>query len=105
MENRRVNTLGHIRGVDSRSCFIRCCCETNLVVHDNMDRTTDLVVFKILHLKRFKHYALPSHCCVAMHDYRHNLSSLNIASTEEVLLSSCSTHDNWVYTFKVGWIS
>lgn len=50
MENWGVDSLGQVRTVNGRSTLVWGGGETDLVVHDNMDGTSNGVVFQILHL-------------------------------------------------------
>jgi hypothetical protein len=50
MENWSIYSLGQVRAVDGRSTLIWSCGETNLVVHNNMDCTSNSVILQILHL-------------------------------------------------------
>lgn len=46
VENWRVNCFSNIRRVDARSTLAWVCCETNLVINNNVDGTTNPVVIK-----------------------------------------------------------
>jgi hypothetical protein len=102
MENWCVDRLGNVGRVHTRSCFIGRSGETNLVVYYDVNGTSDFVVFKILHLKRFKNYALSSESSITVNYNRNNPLSFFFASAEEVLFSTSSSHDNWIDTFKMG---
>jgi len=102
MENRCVDRLCNIRRVHTRSCFIGRSGETNLVVYYDVNGTSNSIVFKILHLERFKNYTLSSESSIAVNNNRNNPLSFFFASAEEVLFSTSSSHDNWIDTFKMG---
>jgi len=59
VNNRCINSLCQVGGVQTRSPFIRHCCKSNLIVHNNMDATSHCVVLQRLHLDCFVADTLP----------------------------------------------
>lgn len=104
MEDGSIDTLGDIGSVLARSAFVRSSRETDLVVYDDVDGTSDGVVGERLHLELLVNDTLTGHRGITMHnDGAHCLSVLDCA-TERMLLSACSSHDDGVDGLQVGWI-
>ena len=101
MENRRANRLSNFGTVLAGSSLSWSGCETNLIVDNNVDNAAYFVVFKVLELQAFKHDTLPSERRITMNNYGYNLCTGFITSTQEVLLSSDTAHDDWVNSLQV----
>lgn len=67
-----------------------------------MDRASNLIIFKILHLKRFKNNTLASHGSVSVNDDGYDFSSLLVTAAEEMLFSAGAAHNDWVNTLEMG---
>jgi hypothetical protein len=102
MENRAVNWLSNVGGMQGWSAVLWDCGESDLVVDYNMNWSSWWVVLKVTHLERLIDYSLSSTRCISMDEYSSNLISVLII--EIMLLSSDSSTDNWVYTFQMRWI-
>lgn len=67
-----------------------------------MNRASNLIVFKILHLERLKNNTLASHSSVSVHNDGYDFSSLLVTAAEEMLLSAGAAHNDWVNTLEMG---
>jgi hypothetical protein len=105
MENRGVNALSDISAVSTRSSLVRSGGKSNLVVDYDVNGTSNVIVFKGLHLEGLLNNSLTSEGCVTMDlDWNHT-SSVGLISTEEMLLSASSATDNGVDSFQMGRVS
>jgi hypothetical protein len=96
VEDGSINCLGDISGVNTGAALAWVSSETNLVVHNDVDCTTDPIVGKRLHLKLFKHHTLTGKSSVTVHNDRHHSSLVFSITAHSMLLGSDSTHDHWV---------
>lgn len=69
-----------------------------------MDSTADLVVFEILHLECLHDDTLSCKGCVTVDLNGDNTLTIDLPSTEEVLLCSCATHNDRVHCLQMRWI-
>ena len=81
MENRCINTFSDISGVNSWSTFTWWGCETNLIINNDVNGSSYIIILKRLHLQLFKHNTLSCKCCITMHYYWNNLCSRLIRSS------------------------
>lgn len=103
MENRSLNRLGKIGTVDSTARFAGIGRETNLVVYDDMDSTTDFVIGQVSHLHTFIDHSLSSEGGISV-DYDGNyLFTINV--THQVLLGASTAKDNWVNCLQMRGVS
>ena len=105
VEDGGVDSLGDIRSIHARSATVRSGSETNLVVDDDVEGTTDGVVLEILHLKALVDDTLASHGGVTVDNDGDNLLAVLSLATEEVLLSASSSGDDRVDSLQVRWVS
>jgi len=102
VENWRVNSLGNVGSIDTGSCLAGVSCETNLVVDNNVDGSTNLIVVERLHLQLLKDDTLTSHSSVTVHDDGNHFVSARFVAAERVLLSADAAHNHGVNSFQVG---
>lgn len=76
--------------------------ETDLVVDDHMDGTTDVVIFKGLHLEGLSDNTLSGHGGISVNNDGDNLAAVFFSSPKEVLLSTGSSLDDRVDALKMG---
>jgi len=81
VENWCINTFCNISSVYSWSTFTWWGCETNLIINNNVNRSSYIIILKRLHLQLFKHNTLSRKCCVTMDYYWNNLCSRLIRSS------------------------
>jgi hypothetical protein len=105
MENRGVNALSDISAVSSRSSLVGSGSKSDLVVNYDVDGTSNVIVFKGLHLKGLLNNTLTCEGCVTMDLDWYHTSSVSLISTEEMLLSASSATDNRVDSFQMGRVS
>ena len=79
VENGHLNNLRHI-------CWIRCktrlpgqCGKTNLIIHNNVNRTPIIIAIQMGQANRLRHNALPGKSGIAVNDQRYDMLVLNIA--------------------------
>ncbi len=100
MENWGLNGFSHIGGVEASSGILWHGGEANLVIHHNVDGSSNLVTLKTAHLQSLRDYALASESCIAVNQNRKNWVGLGIS--QAVLLGPDNSLKHWVDGFKVG---
>lgn len=107
MEDRSINRFSKIRSIVSGSSFAWNCCETNLIVDNNMNCSSNSVILQVLHLHCFVNNSLSGKWSITMDEDRYNLISILQISiwVKSVVFSSDSSHNHWIDTFQMGWIS
>lgn len=103
VEDRRLDGFGEVCAVDSRAGLIRAGCETNLVVHHDVDSTSYFVAGKVSHLHGFIDNSLSSKGGITVDQEGHYSFTLFI--TNEMLLSASATQYYWVNCLKMRWVS
>jgi hypothetical protein len=104
MEDWCIDSFCQIRAVSARPSFIWGSSESDLIVYNNMDSSTYGVILKILHLHRFINNTLTRESCVTVDKNWANLLSFYMI-TSKMLFSSYFSHNDWVDTLKMRWIS
>ena len=77
--------------------------ETNLVVHDHMDRPTRLVTIELGELQGLSNDSLPGESRIAMQQHRQHRVVVSV--TEDVLFGANDSLKDWVDCFKVRRVS
>lgn len=78
--------------------------ETNLVVHNDMNCASSLVVGQLRHLHRLVNNSLSCKSSISVNQDWCNLLSL-VSSLHEMLFSSSSSKYDWVDCLQVRWVS
>ena len=94
-----IKRFAKIRGVDGRATLPRICCETNLVVSDNVNCPTGAVPLETCHLHGFVHNTLPSKGSVAVKKNGNNRFSSLI--TLVMHFSTTLAHDKRINSLKM----
>ena len=82
VQNGRFNHLHHIRAIQGGATVARVAGgKTNLVIDDDVHRTTREIPARFGQRQGFHHHALASKCGVAMHQYRQDLQALGVAAS------------------------
>jgi len=105
MENWCVDGFGKITGIHSTSTLLGDGRETNLIVDDDVDCSTDGVVWEVLHLKGLVADTLPRESCVTVNQDWYDLVSADevfLAGASLMILSSASSHNDRVDTLQMG---
>jgi len=102
MENWCLDTFSQIWRIKSRSVLFRSCGEPNLVVYDEMNSSSYLIVVKLTHLHRFIYNSLTSKGSISMHSNSADLRSLLVSKI--VLFGSYSSLKHWINSLKMAWI-
>ena len=68
VEDRRLDDLGHVGGVEARAGGLGRGGEPDLVVHDDVDRAADPIALDVAHVERLGHDALTGEGGVAVHE-------------------------------------
>ena len=103
VEDWGVNGLGEIGSVHSTSTLDWNGSETDLIVDNDVNRTTNRVIVQVLHLHGFINHALSGEGCVTMDQEWYNfVTPLGIiVFISNVVLSSASSHNDWVDALQV----
>ena len=81
VQYRRFDHLDDVRTVQGRAAVTRVTGgETNLVVDDDMHRAARVIPTGLGQGQRLHHNALPSECCVTVHQHRQNLLAVGVAA-------------------------
>ena len=104
MENGGADRCSDFRAIGTRSGAVRSRCETNLIVNNDMNGSSNGIIIELLHLKALIDDALSGHGSITVNDYGYDLGAIFLFSTEEMLLGSSSTSNHRVYSFQVRWI-
>ena len=106
VENWCVNSFGKIGSVHSTSAFHRNGCETDLIVNNNVDCSTNSVIGQILHLHGLVNYTLSREGCVTMDQEWYNFITLRliIVYISNMVFGSTSSHYDRVDAFQVRWV-
>jgi len=102
MEDWAIQSSCKIRWVNSRSWFGRVSCEPNLVVDDDVDCATDLVVRKSQHLHAFVNNSLTCERSISVDKNRHH--SLSVRVFQDMLERSCFAEYSRVHSFEMRWV-
>jgi len=105
VENRGINAFSNISAVSSRSSFIRSSCKSDLIVNDNVNSSSYIVILKRLHLECLLDNSLASKGSISMNLDRYNTSSVDFRSTKEMLLSASSSTNDRVNSLKMRRVS
>ncbi len=101
VEDRRLNHLGHVRGVGRETSLARQGGEADLVVDDDVDGSAGAIVGQFRQAEGFMHDSLPAEGGVAVdEDRRHADSRRVIASI--ILLGPHDPHDHGIHQFQVA---
>lgn len=92
---------GNLGAVSARTSTVWGRCEADLIVDDDMDSATDLVVLQPLHLQALVDNALASDGSITVHHDGHDRCTVFGLSTEEVLFSADTAHYARVYGLKM----
>mmetsp|Transcript_21430 Transcript_21430/g.50390 ORF Transcript_21430/g.50390 Transcript_21430/m.50390 type:complete len:339 (-) Transcript_21430:1035-2051(-) len=92
VEDRRVDSLGHIRAVGRGARETRVRGEANLVVHDNVDGATSLVLDNVGKLHGFVHNTLASEGGVTVEKNAHSALALVISEVKVLSGSLAFNH-------------
>mmetsp|Transcript_24212 Transcript_24212/g.37290 ORF Transcript_24212/g.37290 Transcript_24212/m.37290 type:complete len:345 (+) Transcript_24212:1000-2034(+) len=107
VEDGSVDSLGEVRGIDTGAGHLGASSESDLVVHDDVDGASNLVVLQILHLDALVAHALAGEGSISVDQHRDNsvtiLSLLNQAL--KMVLCSSSSHNNGVDALQVRGVS
>ena len=76
VEDRRLDDLGDVGGVEARAGRLRGGGEPDLVVDDHVDRAADAVALDVAHVERLGHHALAGEGGVAVHEDREDRERL-----------------------------
>ena len=98
MENRRLNGLRHIRGIHRGPRVVREGREADLVVHNDVNRSTGPVGAKLRHLECFEHHTLTGHSSITVDQDRENAEAANGAA---VLLGANDALQHAVHSLEV----
>ena len=98
VENRRLDGLRHIGGVDRGSRIVREGREADLVVHNDVNRSTGPVRTKLRHLQCFEHHTLTGHSSIAVDQDGKNSEAANGAA---VLLGANDALQHAVHSLEV----
>ena len=103
VEHRGFNHLDHVRAIQRRTRIagVRGG-ETDLVIDDDVQRTTGTVATSLGQVQCFHHHALTGKCRVTMHQHRQNLAAVFVATT--ILASTNRTLNHRIHNFQVGWV-
>mmetsp|Transcript_17393 Transcript_17393/g.15305 ORF Transcript_17393/g.15305 Transcript_17393/m.15305 type:complete len:315 (-) Transcript_17393:810-1754(-) len=94
------NRLGNICTIKTTSSIFLDCSETNLVVTNNVNSTSNLIVIEVPHLEGFINDTLTSNSSITMDSNRENFFTINI--THMLLEGSSSSGNQGVDGFKMG---
>ena len=100
MENRNLKHLRHVCGIDRRLRFLGCCCKTDLVVDDNVQRSTDRVTFELAKIQGFLNDPFSCERCVAMDENDKAMVALVIVCA--ILFGAHSSERNGIHEFEVA---
>ena len=103
MKDRSINSFSEIWTINSRSSFVWSSCESNLIVDNNMNGSTNSIILKILHLHGFVYNSLSRKSCITMDENWANFTS-SCWVTTKVLFGSDFSHDDWVDALEMRWI-
>ena len=78
VEDRRLDHLGDVGGVEARARRLGRGGEADLVVDDHVDRAADAVALDVAHVERLGHHALAGERGVAVHEDRQDRERLGI---------------------------
>lgn len=102
-----VDGFGKIRRVHTTTAFSRHGRVTNLVVHNNMNRATNVVVLQVLHLHRLVADALARNGCITMNQERNDFRPIDcgvlaeLRNVSEMILCSDLAHDDRIDALKM----
>merc|ERR1719273_1633458 len=88
MEDGAADRGGNLRAVDAGPCPVWSSRKADLVIDDNMDGSSDGVIFERLHLEALVNDSLTGNGCISMHDNRDDLLAVFLLTAEEMLLST-----------------
>jgi len=77
MKDWSIDSFGQVRAVDTWSCLVWSCGETNLVVHNNMNSSSNSVILQVLHLYWLINNTLTRESSISMNQNRDNFLSLH----------------------------
>ncbi|CAI8358247.1 MAG: Uncharacterised protein [Cellulomonadaceae bacterium TMED98] len=101
MENRGLNGLRDIGGVDRGAGIAWKSGKAHLVVHHHVDGAARAVGPKLGHLQGLKHHTLTRHRRITVNQYRQNPE---VARREAILFCPDNTLEHAVHGFQVGWV-
>lgn len=106
MENRSIDWLGNISWIVSTSSLLRNSGESNLIVAYDMDSASNRVVLQTFHLDALVDNTLSCKWSVSVDQEWYDLVSIGYStlSVSDMVLSSDSSHYNWVNAFQVRWV-
>ena len=98
VEDRRLNGLRHIRGIDRRSRIVRQGGESDLVVDNHMHSSTGAIRPQLRHLQGLQDDTLAGHCRITVDQDRQNTKATDFFA---VLLCSHNSFEDTVDGLKV----
>ena len=104
MENRRLNHLRHIGAILGGSSVRWKGGETDLIIHNQMNRPANPVALELRHVQRLGNNSLASKGGISMHNHRQNFPPLLRVLTN-ALLGAGHPHDHRVDRFQMARIS
>jgi len=96
VENRGVNALSNVGSVDTGSALVRSGGEADLIVNNYMNSASYVVVLQRLHLQGLLDHSLSGEGGVSVDLNWHHTVSVDLRSTEEMLLGASSSTDDRV---------
>lgn len=98
VDNGGLNSLGDICAIETCPSFGWGCCETDLVICDNMDHSVICVMAQIGHLEALVNNSLASKCSITMNENGHGIATFGTFLIIYTILDGLYvTHDNWIH--------
>ena len=102
MEYWNLQHLCNIGCVHAGTRFLWPGCESNLIIHDHMERPANTIGIEFTEIKRLLNNSLSRKSGITVNQNHHAVLASSITRT--ILAGTHSSNRNWIYIFQMAWI-